>query len=296
MTGPHRGAGTTGGAGGEPLPPTVVRSGSVALECGQDEELVLDVLLLDDGRRVIPERCCSRMIDGDGDVSFERIVLLPVFAKVIDAERLMEQTVLVFHAGEVVRAYRFECLYRLMCVYADTSEDGSTPLLMKHRVRGRRCRSLLGLLDVLDIDALLEQAVAAPEGGDDQGIDVEGRTPGAGRPKLLPDAFWDEISRIGRRSRSQRGMPMWWGKLVNWLVYDTLDSEVVRRINDLRGEHGVSWHAIVPDDPDLAILRSRADEVTEIARSCDSFDDLRYRVNVRFGRGVLQRRLFEHAA
>jgi hypothetical protein len=36
--------------------------------------------------------------------------------------------------------------------------------------------------------------------------------------------------------------------------------------------------------------------VTQIARSCDIFDDLRYRVDDRFGSGVLQRRLFEHAA
>jgi len=294
MSGRRKGEPVTVEADPSPQPPHVaILSGAVPLECDDVEAFDLDVLLLDDGRRVIPERSCSRMIDGDADTPFDKIVLIPGLSMIIDAQGLAAITLSAAWDGEIVHAYPFDCVYRLMCAYADTSEDGRTPLLQRHRIRGRRCRSLLGLFDAVDITARIDGSVAASCVGVTECIEETGRRDA--RPKLLPDAFWDEIWRIGHRPRDKPGMPQWWGKLINWLIYDTLDPEMVRRINDLRSEHGTQWYLVVPDDLVLSIVRTRADEVTQIARSCDTFDDLRYRVSDRFGTGLLQRRLFEHA-
>lgn len=258
--------------------PSLVRSGSFDL--GDDE---VDVVLIDDGHRLLTESSCVLFITGASDESLATIVGIPALARRIGGTAFdLLGCRYVDASGCTSVGFAPDTVYRIMSAYAEANEDGLTPLTVRQRNRGKRCRELIDAMDAGGLEDMLEGAVGClvEELASPSSVSI--------RRKILPDGFWAELGRMRGRSPDKVGTPMWWGKLVNWLIYDTLDEDVLARIRELRVAHGSKWHIVAHDDPAVLAFHRRADDVTSIARESRDILDLRERVAVSFGKGPCQ--------
>lgn len=260
--------------------PSVAKRGSFSIA-----EETYEAVLLNDGLRLIVGQACVRMLTEAEEVDLSTILAVPAVSRRFGAEVL--DSIVVHYAdgqsGGVSSGMTAEMAHRAMCAYAEGNEDGRTPLTVRQRARGRRCRRIIDLVDVVRLEEALAFAVgtSAPGRTQEETSDVV-------RRKIIPEAFWAELSRMRGRSPEKTGTPMWWGKLVNWLIYDTLDDDVVDRLRELRDIHGGKWYQMAYDDPSVDAFRRRAEDVTDIARECRDVIDLRERVAVAFGRDACQ--------
>lgn len=260
--------------------PSVAKRGSFSI--GED---AYEAVLLNDGLRLVVGPACVRMLTDAEEVDLATILSVPAVARRFGPDA---SDAIVVHyadgqAGGVSSGMTAEMVHRAMCAYAEGNEDGRTPLTVRQRARGRRCRHIIDLVDVAWLEAALASAVGTiPLGRTQEEV------PQVPRKKIIPEAFWAELSRMRGRSPEKSGTPMWWGKLVNWLIYDTLDDDVLDRLGELRELHGNKWYQMAYDDPAVEAFRRRAEDVTAIARECRDVLDLRERVAVAFGRGACQ--------
>lgn len=260
--------------------PSVAKRGSFSI--GED---VYEAVLLNDGLRLVVGPACVRMLTEAEDVDLATILSVPAVARRFGPE--VAEAIVVHYAdgqaGGVSSGMTAEMVHRAMCAYAEGNEDGRTPLTVRQRARGRRCRRIIDVVDVAWLESALVSAVGTVAPGR-----VQEAVPEVARRKIIPEAFWAELSRMRGRSPEKTGTPMWWGKLVNWLIYDTLDDEVLDRLGELRGLHGNKWYQMAYDDPAVDAFRRRAEDVTDIAKECRDVIDLRERVAVAFGHGACQ--------
>ncbi len=106
--------------------------------------------------------------------------------------------------------------------------------------------------------------------------------------KTFPDQLWEEWGRLTNWQQPLRNRPQWWGKLVIEMIYDTLDPDVSQYLKDNKPTEGQRWHQQLTADYGVRKLLERCWAVIGIATTCKTMNELRSKVNMKYGRGAMQ--------
>lgn len=106
--------------------------------------------------------------------------------------------------------------------------------------------------------------------------------------KTFPDQLWEEWGRLTNWQQPLRNRPQWWGKLVIEMIYDTLDPDVSKYLKENKPPEGHRWHQQLTADIGVRKLLERCWAVIGIATTCKTMNELRSKVNLKYGRGPMQ--------
>lgn len=112
--------------------------------------------------------------------------------------------------------------------------------------------------------------------------------------KTFPDQLWVEFGRLTGWQGAIHNRPKWWGKLVNELIYDCLDADVAQwlRENAPAPRHGQNYHQWLTSQYGLKKLLEHIWMLIGMASACQTMDELRYRMALKYGKHVVQMRLY----
>ena len=108
--------------------------------------------------------------------------------------------------------------------------------------------------------------------------------------KTFPDELWEEFGRLTNWKGSLQHRPKYWGKLVLELIYDALDPDVAQylRENKPAPQHGKNYHQWFTEDYGINQLISHINQITGIAKTCTTIEELRYKVALYYKKDNLQ--------
>lgn len=265
--------------------------GSLAL--GGEE---IECYVLDDGTRVIGMSSAIRATAGDlqtGNIA--KVANIVGLRTHLDFD-VMEKSFVDFEIPGFSlnngRGMTTEWFERLLTAYVDAALNPDVQLTARQRETARRCQILQRGLIRTGLDALVDEATGY------QGV----RAADALQFKLtafiaeelrdwektFPDALWEEFGRLTGWKDPLRNRPLFWGKYVIWLIYDTLDSDVAKYLRQNRPPPNVRWHQQLTDNVGIRALVSRIYEVIGIAKTCQTLEDLRDKVALHYGTKPLQ--------
>lgn len=111
--------------------------------------------------------------------------------------------------------------------------------------------------------------------------------------KTFPDAFWEQLARLTNWPNPKK-RPKYWGKLVNEFVYEVMDKDLAKYLQDNKPPKytGQRYHQWLNENQGVKALTEHLWQVIGLAKSSDSVDDLRYEVQKNFSGNVFQPKLF----
>ena len=111
--------------------------------------------------------------------------------------------------------------------------------------------------------------------------------------KTFPDQFWVELGRLTGWTDIKR-RPKYWGKLVNEFIYEALDKDVAKYLQENKPPKytGQRYHQWLHENRGVKTLTEHIWTVIGLAKTCDTIDDLRYEVNKQFSKDYFQPKLF----
>lgn len=112
--------------------------------------------------------------------------------------------------------------------------------------------------------------------------------------KLFPDQLWEEFGRLTNWQGPLHLRPLWWGKLVNELIYESLDPDIAHHLQEHKPppRHGRNYHQYFSEDFGVKQLQRHINLVLGMAMACRTMDELRLRVGGKFKGKPLQEYLF----
>lgn len=112
--------------------------------------------------------------------------------------------------------------------------------------------------------------------------------------KTFPDELWEQFGRLTGWQGSIHNRPKYWGKLVNEMVYDCLDSDVYQwlKSNAPAPRHGQNYHQWLSSQYGLKKLVEHLWMLIGMASACQTMDELRHRMALKFGKQSVQLRLY----
>ena len=112
--------------------------------------------------------------------------------------------------------------------------------------------------------------------------------------KTFPDDLWIEFGRLTGWSHSVTKRPKYWGKLVNELVYQYLDSDVAKWLKQNAPEprHGQNYHQWLNAQFGLKKLVEHIWMLIGVAKSCNTMIELRDRMAELHGKKAVQMRFY----
>lgn len=256
----------------------------------------IECYVLDDGTRVIGMSSAIRATAGDlqtGNIAKvanivglrEHLDFPTMEASLVDFE------IPGFSLGNG-RGMTTEWFERLLTAYVDAALDPEVQLTMRQRETARRCQVLQRGLIRTGLDALVDEATGYQKVRAEDALQFKLNAFIADElrdwEKTFPDALWEEFGRLSGWSDPLRNRPQWWGKLVIWLIYDTLDADVAKYLRDNRPPPNVRWHQQLTDNVGVRALVSRCYEVIGIAKTCETIPELRDKIALHYGTQPLQ--------
>lgn len=264
-----------------------------SLSLGDNE---IECYVLDDGTRVIGMTSAIRATAGD--------IQTGNIAKVANVVGLREHLDFQAMEGSLVdfeipgfalgngRGMTTEWFERLLTAYVDAALDPAVQLTERQRVTARRCQILQRGLIRTGLDALVDEATGYQRFRPDDALQVKLDAFIAkelrGWEKTFPDGLWEEFGRLSGWADPLRNRPQWWGKLVIWLIYDTLDPDVALYLRQNRPPANVRWHQQLTENLGVRALVSRCYEVMGLAKSCRTIEELRDAVALHYGTKPVQ--------
>ncbi|MXO98933.1 hypothetical protein GRI97_08025 [Altererythrobacter xixiisoli] len=270
--------------GGFPASPFAKWRGKIDL--GGDE---LDVYVLDTGDRVISLRSAVKSIaEADsGDLAkFTGVSALKSYINndLILAELLDFSIPGTQFSGRGMTTEHFELICRgyVQALYKQA------PLTDRQRQIAIKCAVLTAGLTRTGLDALIDEATGYQFERAEDALQVKLRLFIAEElrawEKTFPDDLWEEFGRLTNWQGPLSSRPKYWGKLVIELIYDTLDPDVAKYLRDNRPAPGIRWHQNLTENHGARQLVARCYEIVGLAKSCETMNELRQKVQHHYGK------------
>jgi hypothetical protein len=281
-----------------PLPPKEV----VAIAIAQWQGMLslgdngIECYVLGDGTRVIGLTSAVRATEG-GTAGGNILAVAGIagLREHLDYEGMMSDLVEFEIPGMALRngkGLSTEWFERLLTAYVDAALDPSVVLTPKQRETARRCQVLQRGLIRTGLDALVDEATGYQNIRAEDALQIKLKAFIAdelrGWEKTFPDELWMEFGRLSNWKDPLKNRPQWWGKLVVWLIYDTLDPDVARFLRENRPPANVRWHQQLSENIGVQALVSRCHQVIGIAKMSSDLADLRDKVALHYGTKPLQ--------
>lgn len=251
----------------------------------------IECYVLDDGTRVIGMTSAIRATAGDlqtGNIA--KVANIVGLREHLDFQAmeasLVEFGIPGFSLGNG-RGMTTEWFERLLTAYVDAALDPHVTLTPRQRETARRCQVLQRGLIRTGLDALVDEATGYQKVRAEDALQFKLNAFIAEElrewEKTFPDALWEEFGRLSGWSDPLRNRPQWWGKLVIWLIYDTLDADVATYLRQNRPPPNVRWHQQLTDNVGVRALVSRCWEVIGMAKTCETIPELRDKIALHYG-------------
>ena len=250
----------------------------------------IDCYVLDDQTRVISLSSAIRSTEGgDAGGNISKVAGVMGLRNHLDYEAMVAGLV-EFEIPGLPRngkGMATEWFERMLTAYVDAALDPDVVLTPKQRETARRCQVLQRGLIRTGLDALVDEATGYQRMRADDALQFKLKAFIAdelrGWEKTFPDALWYEFGRLSGWNDPLKNRPQWWGKLVIWLIYDTLDPDVAFYLKNNRPPAGTRWHQQLTENVGVRALVSRCYEVVGLAKECFDLADLRDKVAKHYG-------------
>jgi hypothetical protein len=259
----------------------------------------LTCYVLSDGQRVMSRVSATTALSGvhgGGDLAsyVEIEPLRPYFPRKLEDELIQFNLDGVTH--KKVQGITAETFLNICRAYQAALNDDQLKTERQKEI-GRVAGAFLAACARIGLDALIDEATGYQYERAEDALQVKLRAylEEEMRPweKTFPDELWKEFGRLTGWKGTIQQRPKYWGKLVNELVYDNLDSDVAQwlRDNAPKPRHGQNYHQWLSSQYGLKKLLEHLWMLIGMASACDSMDELRYRVALRNGKHMVQMRL-----
>ena len=103
--------------------------------------------------------------------------------------------------------------------------------------------------------------------------------------KTFPDELWEQFGRLTNWTGPVHSRPKYWGKLVMELIYEYLDPDVAEwlRENAPKPMHGKNYHQWLNEQYGLRRLVEHIWKVVGMASTCETLEELRYKMEQLYG-------------
>jgi hypothetical protein len=113
--------------------------------------------------------------------------------------------------------------------------------------------------------------------------------------KTFPDKFWAELGRLTNWTNLKL-RPKYWGKLVNEFVYEALDRDIAKYLQEHKppkytGQRYFQW---LHEDRGVKALLEHIWTLIGLAKACNNINEFRYEVNRNFSKNYFQPRLIPY--
>lgn len=273
-----------------PKSPFAKYSGSLDLG-GRD----VDCYVLDDERRVISMRATVKAIANDDNGDLSKYVGVRSLHPYIKADEITSKIVEFGIPGNPITAKGItaETFLDICSAYVSALAEGA-PLTEKQMSTAINCSILISACAKTGLIALIDEATGYQYVRESDTLQVKIRAFISDElrawEKTFPDELWEEFGRLTGWSGSLQHRPKYWGKLVLELIYDALDPDVAQYLKENKPapRHGRNYHQWFTEEYGVNRLVTHINQITGIAKTCSTMDELRHKVALYYKKDQLQ--------
>lgn len=255
----------------------------------------VDCYVLDDGSRLISMRGTIKAISSDdnGDLSkYVRIKAIhPYLAPIDVSNKIVEFN--IPGTSTTAKGIPAETFLEICSAYVSALTSGAT-LTTKQRSIAINCAILISACAKTGLIALIDEATGYQYEREEDALQVKIRAFISEElrawEKTFPDELWEEFGRLTGWQGSLHQRPKYWGKLVLELIYDALDPDVAAYLKENKPapRHGRNYHQWFTGEYGVNQLVTHINQITGIAKTCSTIDELRHKVALYYKKDQLQ--------
>lgn len=256
--------------------------------------------VLSDGQRIISRTSATTALSGirhggDLDSYVGAEALRPYLRFTLQDELVQFRLKGVDHKN--VYGLTAEKFLEICKAYQGAANDGALKTDRQREI-AKQAGSFLAACSYVGLTALIDEATGYQydRAEDALRVKLKAYLEDEMRPweKTFPDELWAEFGRLTGWRGAIHNRPKWWGKLVNELVYDCLDRDVAQwlRENNPEPRHGRNYHQWLTSQYGLKKLLEHIWMLIGMASACETMEELRYRMAVKYGKQAVQLRLY----
>ncbi len=260
----------------------------------------INCYVLSDGRRVISRTSATSALSGvagGGDLA-SYVNIEPLASHLpFDLDDELIQFTLPGVTHKNVNGITAETFLSICKAYVAARDAGSLKTERQEEI-AKQAGVFLAACATIGLIALIDEVTGYQYERDDTALQVKLRAylEEEMRPweKTFPDELWRQFGRLTNWKGALHNRPKYWGKLVNELVYDCLDADVAQwlRDNAPAPRHGQNYHQWLSSQYGLQRLLEHIWMLVGMASACETMDELRYRMAVKYGKQEINLRLF----
>ena len=265
--------------------------------------------VLEDGRRVIGRTSATEMLTGiKGGGAFEKYIGVAALRPFVPVESVLERMV-SFRLPEVegldkavkgmpADVWLDVCEGFVKALHAHNQKNAEVKMTPRQIEMAIQAGMFVASVARVGLDALIDEATGYQYDRVQDALQVKLHayldTEMRKWEKTFPDELWVEFGRLtGWRGRvTQR--PKYWGKLVMELVYEYLDADVARWLeeNAPAPRHGQNYHQWLSAQYGLRRLVEHIWKLVGIAKTCENMVELKDKMAEIHGKTPVQYRLY----
>lgn len=256
--------------------------------------------VLDDGRRVISRTGATDMLtDGKGGGNLESYIGVKALENYIPTN--FHGDMIEFSIKEVVNktvlGLEAESFLDICKAYAIARDKGDLKTDRQIAI-AKKATMFLAACSKIGLIALIDEVTGYQYEREEDALQFKLKLflEDEMRPweKTFPDELWLEFGRLTNWNGSIHQRPKYWGKLVMELIYGYLDKDVAEwlKTNAPKPRGGQNYHRWLSSQYGLKKLIEHIWMVIGMAKACLTMSELRERMALQFGRGMVQLSLF----
>lgn len=260
----------------------------------------VDCYVLSNGDRVITRRGAVKAIADTDTGDLGKYLGSNAVKANIDAELVLGKSLVEFSIPGIhftAKGITSDGFIEICSAYMRALNQGMLKDPRQMRIAGH-CAVLLSSFAKVGLAALIDEATGYQREREDDALQIklaaylcEALRPWA---KLFPDELWEQFGRLTNWKGSLHQRPKYWGKLVNELIYRTLDPDVADHLRTHMPppRHGRNYHQYFTKDFGVRKLREHILVILGMAKACRTMRELRRRVASEYQQEPMQEYLF----
>lgn len=255
----------------------------------------VDCYILDDESHVISMSATVRSIANDSHGDLTKYIGVKSLHPYIDVANIIDKVIEFNIPGNPIKAKGItaETFLDICSAYVTAFTSGAS-MTEKQQGIAINCSILLAACAKIGLIALIDEATGYQYVRESDALQVKIRAFISDElrawEKTFPDELWEEFGRLTGWSGSLQHRPKYWGKLVLELIYDALDPDVAQYLKENKPapRHGRNYHQWFTEEYGVNRLVTHINQITGIAKTCSTIDELRHKVVLYYKKDDLQ--------
>lgn len=255
----------------------------------------VDCYVLDNESRVISMSATVKAIANDSNGDLVKYIGVKSLQSHISVDEITSKVIEFSIPGipNKAKGISAETFLDICSAYVSALTSGA-PLTEKQRNIAVNCSILISACAKTGLIALIDEATGYQYDREEDALQVKIRAFISEElrawEKTFPDELWEEFGRLTGWQGSLHQRPKYWGKLVLELIYDALDPDVAKYLKENKPapRHGRNYHQWFTEEYGVNQLVTHINQITGIAKTCSTIDELRHKVALYYKKDQLQ--------